>query len=74
MRHDIFFLIQHIVSNPQEIRPLEISVEIDLDDTVANGVGEVLLRATAATVEDQVDGLVFLRGLLVLDVLLMFLE
>ena len=74
LRHDIVLFLEDVVSDPQQIRPLKISVEIHLDDAVADGVGEILLRATAATVEDEIDGLVFLSRLLVLDILLMLLE
>lgn len=54
--------------------PLEVSVEVDLDDTVADSLLELLLGAARATVEDKEDGLVVRRANGVLDVLLVLGE
>lgn len=53
---------------------MQIGVEVDLDDTVANGVEVVLLAGAGATVEDEEHGLLLLGLLLLLHVLLVLLE
>jgi hypothetical protein len=56
------------ISDSSGVRELRVSVDVDLDDTVANGGKVFVLLRTRATVEDEEDGLV-IRGLeLLLDV------
>ena len=47
---------------------MHVSVQVDLDDTVANGLLVLVLGRTGATVEDKEDGLVLLGANLLLDV------
>jgi hypothetical protein len=71
---DVFLLADHVVSDTLGVCVLKIGVEVDLDDTIADGVQEVLLAGTGSSVEDEEDGLLVLSLLLLLDVLLVLLE
>jgi hypothetical protein len=62
------------VPDTGEICVLHVSVEVDLDDTVRDGLPEVLDTAAAASVEDEEDGLFFLGTDLLLDESLVLLE
>jgi hypothetical protein len=62
------------VANTGKVRPLHISVEVDLDNTIWDSLSEVIDTATTSSVEDQKDGLIFLCVGLLLDVLLVLLE
>lgn len=53
---------------------MEIGIEIDLDDTVADGILKLLLGGSRSTVEDEVNWLVRLGVLRVLDELLVLSE
>ena len=70
----VLLLVDHVVADTLSIGVLQISVEIDLDDTIRDGVLELLLGATAATVKDKEDWLAVLRAGLVLCVLLVLAE
>jgi hypothetical protein len=72
--HDVVLLGEDVVSDTGEVSVLEVSVEVDLDDTVADCVGELLLGGSGSTVEDEEDGLVLLGSDGVLDVLLVLAE
>lgn len=72
--HDVVLLGQDVVSDTGEVCVLEVGVEVDLDDTVADGVDELLLGGAGSTVEDEEDGLVLLGSDGVLDVLLVLAE
>ena len=72
--HDVVLLGEDVVSDTGEVSVLEVGVEVDLDDTVADGVGELLLGGSGSTVEDEEDGLVLLGSDGVLDVLLVLAE
>jgi hypothetical protein len=43
-----------------QVGPLEIGIKVDLHDTIADGLTEVIDRGAGATVEDKENGLVFL--------------
>lgn len=43
-----------------QVGPLEIGVKVDLHDTIANGLAEVINRGAGAAVEDEENGLVLL--------------
>lgn len=59
---EVVLLVQHVVTDTAEVSELHVSVHVDLDDTVADGIEVLLLGGARATVEDEVDGLV-LSGL-----------
>lgn len=67
-------LVLNVVSDTSEVCILQVSVEIDLYNTIANGIGEFLLGAAGATVEHQEHWLVLLEAFLLLDILLMLLK
>lgn len=74
LRVDVFLLVDHVVADALGVGVLEVGVEVDLADTVADGVKVVLLAGAGATVEDKEDWLLILGALLLLDVLLVLLE
>ena len=53
---------------------MKIGVEVDLDDTIVNGIQELLLGRSGSTVEDQEDWLVLLSSDGILDILLVLAE
>lgn len=71
---DVFLVLDHVVTNTLGVGVLHVGVEVDLADTVANGVEVVLLAGAGATVEDKEDRLVILGLLLLGNVLLVLLE
>lgn len=71
---DIVLLADHVVTDTLGVRILQVGVEVDLDDTVRDGVEVVLFAGSGATVEDEEDGLLVLGALLVLHVLLVLAE
>lgn len=74
MLQEVVLLVEDVVSDTGEVSVLQVSVEVDLDDTVADGVGELLLGGAGSTVEDEEDWLVLLGAYGVLDVLLVLAE
>jgi hypothetical protein len=72
--HDVVLLVQDVVSDTSEVGVLKISIEVDLDDTIANGVEEFLLGRARSAVEDEENWLVLLGSNGILNVLLMFAE
>jgi hypothetical protein len=72
--HDVILLVQDIVTDTSEVSVLEISVKIDLHDTIADGIDELLLRRSRSTVEDQEDWRVLLGSNGILNVLLVLAE
>lgn len=71
---EVVLLVENVVSDTGEVSVLQVGVEVDLDDTVADGVGELLLGGSGSTVEDEEDWLVLLGSDGVLDVLLVLAE
>lgn len=71
---EVVLLADHVVADTLSVSVLEVSVEVDLADTVANSIEVLLLGGTGTTVEDEEDGLVVLGTSLVLDVLLVLAE
>jgi hypothetical protein len=69
--HKVILLIENIVTDTLKIGILQISIEIDLDDTIADSLLELLLGRTRSTVEDQEDWLVLLSSNSFLNILLM---
>jgi hypothetical protein len=63
---DVLTLVDHVVSDTRAVSELHVSVDVNLDNTVANGVKVLLLGGAGATVEDEEDRLVVvgLKGLL----------
>ena len=41
--HEIILLVEDIVSDTGKIRVLQISIEVDLNDTISNGIQVLLL-------------------------------
>jgi hypothetical protein len=70
----VLLLVDHVVTDTLAVSVLHVGVDVDLDDTVGDGIEELLLGGAGATVEDKSDGLVVLEALLLLDVLLVLLE
>ena len=50
--HDVVFLFENVISDSGQVGILEVSVEVDLDNTVADGVEVLLLGGAGAAVED----------------------
>lgn len=71
---EVVLLALDVVTDTGQVGVLHVSVDIDLDDTVADGLLVLRLGGTGATVEDEVDGLVRLGAQLLLDVLLVLGE
>jgi hypothetical protein len=72
--HEVVLLVEHVVTDTGHVGVLHVGVEVDLDDTVADGLLVLLLAGTRATVEDEEDGLVLLGADLLLDVGLVLLQ
>ena len=66
--HEVVLLGQDVVTDTAQVGVLHVGVDVDLDDTVSDGLGELLLAGAGATVEDEEDGLVLLGAGLLLDV------
>jgi hypothetical protein len=71
---EVVLVLEDEVADTGEVGVLHVSVDVDLDDTVADGLLELLLGGAGATVEDEEDGLVGLGTGLLLDVLLVLGE
>ena len=63
---DVLALVDHVVSDTRAVRELHVGIDVNLDNTVANGIEGLLLGGAGATVEDKEDRLVVvgLEGLL----------
>jgi hypothetical protein len=66
--HEVVLLVQDVVTDTGQVGVLHVSVDVDLDDTVADGLLVLGLGGAGATVEDEEDGLVLLGAGLLLDV------
>lgn len=73
-RHEVVLLAEDVVTDTSEVSVLHVSVNVDLDDTVADGLLVLGLGGTGATVEDEEDGLVLGGSGLLLDVGLVLAE
>ena len=73
-RHKVVFLVEDVVTDTGEVGVLHVSVEVDLDDTVADSLLVLLLGRAGAAVEDEEDGLVLLGASLLLNVGLVLAE
>lgn len=71
---DVVLLVDHVVTDTRAVGELHVSVHVDLDDTVADGIEVLLLGGARAAVEDEEDGLGVLRADGGLDVLLVLAE
>lgn len=72
--HEVVLVLEDEVTDTGQVGVLHVSVDVDLDDTVADGLLELGLGGAGATVEDKEDGLVGGRAGLLLDVLLVLGE
>lgn len=72
--HEVVLLVQDVVTDTGHVSVLHVGVKVDLDNTVLNRLGVLLLGGTGATVEDEEDGLVRLGAEFLLDVQLVLLE
>lgn len=70
----VVLLFQDVVAHTRQVGVLHVGVDVDLDDTVADGLSVLLLGRAGAAVEDEEDGLVGSRADLLLDVQLVLLE
>lgn len=71
---EVILLVEDVVTNTGEVSVLHVGVEVDLDNTVANGLLVLVLGGAGAAVEDEEDGLVLLGADLLLHVLLVLGE
>jgi hypothetical protein len=71
---EVVLLVEDVVTDTGQVGVLHVSVKVDLDDTVANGLLVLGLGGTGATVEDEEDGLVLLGADLLLNILLVTRE
>lgn len=71
---EVVLLADHVVADTLGVSVLEISVEVDLDDTVGDGVEVLLLGGTGTTVEDKENWLLVLGAGLLNDVLLVLAQ
>ena len=74
MLHEIIFLVEDVVSDTGEVGVLQVGVEVDLNNTISNGIQVLLLRRSRSTVEDKENRLVLLRSNGILDILLVLAE
>jgi hypothetical protein len=72
--HEVVLVLEDVVTDTGQVGVLHISVDVDLDDTVADGLLELGLGGAGATVEDEEDGLARLGLGLLGDVLLVLGE
>lgn len=70
----VILLLEDVVADTRQVGKLHISIDIDLDDAVADGFLVLGLGGAGATVENEVDGLVGRRTDFLLDVFLVFGE
>ena len=68
LAHDVVLLVEDVVADTRQVGPLQIGVEVDLDDTVGDGVLVFLEGGAGTAVEDEVDWLLLVGAGLVLDV------
>lgn len=66
--HQVVLLVQDIVTHTAEVGILQVGVQVDLDDAVADGLLVLGLGGAGAAVEDEEDGLVLAGAGLLLDV------
>lgn len=71
---EVVLLVEDVVTDTGQVSVLHVSVKVDLDNTVANGLLVLVLGGSRATVEDKEDGLGLLGANLLLDVLLVTRE
>jgi len=71
---EVVLLVEDEVTDTGQVSVLHVSVDVDLDDTVADGFLELGLGRARATVEDEEDGLVRLGAQLLGNVLLVLGE
>lgn len=64
--HEVILVLKDVVSDTSEVSELHIGIKVDLNNTVGDGIQELLLGRSRSTVEDQEDWLVVLcsNGLL----------
>lgn len=68
----VILLLKDVVAHTRQVSELHISVDINFDDTVADGFLVLGLGGAGAAVEDEEDGLVGGRVEFLLDVFLVF--
>ena len=71
---EVVLLVEDVVTDTGHVGVLHVGVKVDLDDTVLDRLGVLLLGGAGATVEDEEDGLVLLGLDLLLDVGLVLLQ
>jgi hypothetical protein len=73
-RLEVVLLLQDVISNADQVRELKVSVDVDLDNPVANGGLVLFLCRAGSTVENEKHRFVFFSSDLFLNVRLMFGE
>ena len=74
MGHQVVLLVEDVVTVAREVGPLDVGVDIHLDNTVLDGGGDLLLAGAGTTVEDQEERLLVLAVVLLAGVLLVLTE
>lgn len=72
--HEVILVLEDVVTDTSEISELHIGIKVDLDNTVGDGIQELLLGRSGSTVEDQEDWLVVLGSNSLLDMGLVLAE
>ena len=72
--HEVILVLEDVVTDTSEISELHIGIKVDLDNTVGDGIQELLLGRSRSTVEDQEDWLVVLGSNSLLDMGLVLAE
>jgi len=67
-------IVEDVVTDSSQVAPLEIGIDIDLDDAMGNGLAILVLGRSRATVEDEEDWLGVRATQLLGDELLVFAE
>lgn len=65
---EVVDVVHDVITDTGEVAPLEISVDVDLDDTVGDGLTVLLLGRAGTAVEDKEDGLLVITTELLGDV------
>jgi len=74
LRLEVFLVLQEVVAVSLHVRPLAISVDVHLDNTVLDSGLDLFLGRSRSSVEDEVDGERVLRLELLVSVLLVLRE
>ena len=51
--HEVVLLVEDKVADTSQVRPLRVGVDVHLDDTIDDGLADLVLGRAGTTVEDQ---------------------